>query len=522
MPFRTLLANTTPKGKAVLAASALGIVAALLLMVKLASAPSYTTMLTGLDPAETGKITAALDSSGVGYEIKNNGTALAVDKGKVAQARIALAEQGLPAKGQPGFELFDKQKLGASDFQQKVTYQRALEGQIATTIGQVQGVGGAPVSLVLPEDQLFSEDQTPATAAVLLNGPSSNLDPSAVRGIASLVSSSVKGLKPQNVSITDSAGQLVWPTSEASAASGGTANKLSTQSRFNTSLQGSLDAMLAQTVGPGKARVQVSSDLNVDQSTLDKLTYAKKGVPLKQTKENERLRGGGSAAGGAARSARHPPPLAGGAGGPPGWSSSLPSYAASGGGGGTSNYNRTSTQTDFGVDKTVQRTKVAPGQINRLSVGLVVDKWVPPAQVAQLKNAVSAAAGIDAKRGDFLNVSQVAFAKPATTAPVAGPLGGMLQYAKYGAAGLGLLAFLSFLMRQLKRRERESLGEPTWLRQIESPTTLADLEAGRTTRMPALPTDMPEPSVTRMSAESIAEKDPERVAQQIRTWMEQD
>jgi flagellar M-ring protein FliF len=506
MPFRTLLANTTPKGKAVLAASALGIVAALVIMVKLASAPSYTTMLTGLDPAETGKITSALDSSGVGYEIKNNGTALAVDKGKVAQARIALAEQGLPAKGQPGFELFDKQKLGASDFQQKVTYQRALEGQIATTIGQVQGVGGATVSLVLPEDQLFSEDQTPATAAVLLNGPSSNLDPSAVRGIASLVSSSVKGLKAQNVSITDSTGQLLWPTSEASAANGGAVSKLTAQTRYNASLQGSLDAMLAQTLGAGKARVQVSSDLNVDKSTLDKLTYAKKGVPLKQTNESERLRGGGSTAGGAAGS-----------------SSNLPSYAASGAGGGNSNYQRKSTQTDFGVDKTVQRTKVAPGQINRLSVGLVVDKSVPPAQVAQLKNAVSAAAGIDAKRGDVLNVSQVAFAKPATTAPAAGPLGGgMLDYAKYAAAGLGLLAFLFFVMRHLKRRERESLGEPTWLRQIEAPTTLADLEAGRTTRMPAMAAEMPGPSATRLSAESIAENDPERVAQQIRTWMEED
>src|ERR671933_1359552 len=507
MPFRTLLANTTPKGKAVLAASALGIVAALVIMVKLASAPSYTTMLTGLDPAETGKITAALDSSGVGYEIKNNGTALAVDKGKVAQARIALAEQGLPAKGQPGFELFDKQKLGASDFQQKVTYQRALEGQIASTIGQVQGVGGAQVSLVLPEDQLFSEDQTPATAAVLLQGSSAGLDPSAVRGIASLVSSSVKGLKPQNVSITDATGQLLWPTSEASAANGGSANKLTTQSRFNTSLQGSLDAMLAQTLGPGKAHVQVSSDLNVDQSTLDKLTYAKKGVPLKQTNETERLRGGGGGAGGAA-----------------GTAGNLPGYAQAGAGGSNSNYQRRSTQTDFGVDKTIQRTKVAPGQINRLSVGLVVDKSVPPAQVAQLKNAVSAAAGIDAKRGDVLNVSQVAFAKPATTAPAAGPLGsgGMLDYAKYGAAGLGLLAFLFFVMRHLKRRERESLGEPTWLRQIQAPTPLADLEAGRTTRMPAVPAEMPGPSATRLSAESIAEKDPERVAQQIRTWMEED
>ena len=96
---------------------------------------------------------------------------------------------------------------------------------------------------------------------------------------------------------------------------------------------------------------------------------------------------------------------------------------------------------------------------------------------------MSAAAGIDAKRGDVLNVSQVAFAKPATTAPAAGPAGDIMGYAKYGAVGLGLLAFLFFVMRHLKKRERESLGEPTWLRQIEAPTTLADLEAGRTTRM---------------------------------------
>jgi flagellar M-ring protein FliF len=506
MPFRTLLANTTPKGKAVLAASVVGVLVLMFVMVKVASAPSYATMLTGLDPAETGKITAALDEKGVQYELKNNGTALGVVKSQIPQARIALAEKGLPGKGQPGFELFDKQKLGASDFQQKVTYQRALEGQIASTIGQVQGVSGAQVSLVLPEDQLFSEEQSPATAAVLLSGSSTNLDPSAVRGIASLVSSSVKGLKSQNVSITDSSGQLLWPNSDSGGDTGtGTANKLTAQSRFNAQLQGSLDAMLVQTLGAGKARVQVSSDLNVDQSTLDKLTYAKKGIPLKQTEETERLRGGGSTSGGASGSA-----------------SNLPSYAGSAAGGSNSNYQRKSTQTDFGVDKTVQRTKVAPGQVNRLSVGLVVDKSVPPAQVAQLKNAVSAAAGVDAKRGDVLNVSQVAFAKPATTAPAAGPVGNIMDYAKYGAAGLGVLAFLFFMMRQLKRRERESLGEPTWLRQIEAPTTLADLEAGRTTRMPALPADMPEPSASRVSAESIAEKDPERVAQQIRTWMQED
>ena len=504
MPFRSLLANTTTKGKVVMAASALAVLAVMLVMFKVASAPSYTTMLTGLDPAETGKITAALDSSGVGYQIENNGTGLAVVKGQVAQARIALAEKGLPGKGQPGFELFDKQKLGASDFQQKVTYQRALEGQIASTIGQIQGVSGAQVSLVLPEDQLFSQDQTPATAAVLLSGSATSLDPSAVRGIASLVSSSVKGLKPANVSITDASGTLLWPNSDSSAGSGG-ANKLTAQARYNTQLQGSLDAMLVQTLGADKARVQVSSDLNVDETSLDKLTYAKKGVPLKTTDETERLRGTGGASGGTTGSA-----------------SNLPSYATSGSAGGNSNYQRKSTQTDFGVNKTVQRTKVAPGQVNRLSVGLVVDKSVPPAQVAQIKSAVSAAAGIDTTRGDVLNVSQVAFAKPAAAAPAAGPAGDIMGYAKYGAVGVGLLAFLFFVMRHLKKRERESLGEPTWLRQIEAPTTLADLEAGRTTRMGALAGEMPGPSATRLSAERIAEDDPERVAQQIRTWMQED
>jgi len=505
MPFRSLLANTTTKGKVVMAASALAVLAVMLVMFKVASAPSYTTMLTGLDPAETGKITAALDSSGVSYQIENNGTGLAVVKGQVAQARIALAEKGLPGKGQPGFELFDKQKLGASDFQQKVTYQRALEGQIASTIGQIQGVSGAQVSLVLPEDQLFSQDQTPATAAVLLSGSATSLDPSAVRGIASLVSSSVKGLKPASVSITDASGTLLWPNSDSGGGSGGGVNKLTAQARYNTQLQGSLDAMLVQTLGADKARVQVSSDLNVDETSLDKLTYAKKGVPLKTTDETERLRGTGGASGGTTGSA-----------------SNLPSYATSGAAGGNSNYQRKSTQTDFGVNKTVQRTKVAPGQVNRLSVGLVVDKSVPAAQVAQIKNAVSAAAGIDAKRGDVLNVSQVAFAKPAAAAPAAGPAGDIMGYAKYGAVGLGLIAFLFFVMRHLKKRERESLGEPTWLRQIEAPTTLADLEAGRTTRMGALAGEMPGPTATRLSAERIAEEDPERVAQQIRTWMQED
>jgi flagellar M-ring protein FliF len=492
-----LLANLTPRGRIVLAGSALALVALVFFGMQIAGRPSYSLISSGLDPATTGKVTAALDAKGITYELRNNGTALAVEKSQTAQARIALAGAGLDngSATQPGFELFDKQKLGSSDFQQKVTYQRALEGQIAQTIQQVQGVDGAQVRLVLAEDQLFSDTATPATAAVLLNSSTSSLDPGAVRGIAQLVSSSVKGLKPANVSITDGSGELLWPRGDAGA-SGGTASKQAVQSRYEAQVEANLNAMLLRTLGPGKAEVQVSADVNADEATKDELTYGKS-TPLKQTTETEKLTGGAGGAGAAGAAAN------------------IPSYAQ-GAAGGSSKYNRSSTTKDYGVDKTVTRTKVAPGGVNRLAVALVVDTSVPKAELPAIRAAVSSAAGILPTRGDTIALSQVAFAKPtAVAAPGASPVGGMLGYAKIGAAALALLVFLFFSARQLRRREGETLvREPKWLSEIEAPTTLAQLERPRESSLPERTDD-----TARLQVEELAEREPERVAQQIRSWM---
>jgi flagellar M-ring protein FliF len=491
-----LLSNLTPRGRLVLVGCAAALIALVFLGMQIAGRPSYALISSGLDPAQTGKVTAALDAQGIGYELRNNGTALAVEKSQTAQARIALASAGLDggAASQPGFELFDKQKLGSSDFQQKVTYQRALEGQIAQTIGQVQGVSGVQVRLVLAEDQLFSDNATPATAAVLLENSTNQLDPGAVRGIAQLVSSSVKGLKPSNVSITDGSGELLWPRGDAGA--GGTVSKQAVQSRYEAQVEAGLQALLTRTLGPGKAEVQVSADVNADQATKDELTYGKS-TPLKQVDETEKLKGGSGGAGAA------------------GTASNIPSYAQSAAGG-SSNYDRKSTTKDFGVDKTVTRTKVAPGGVNRLNVALVVDKSVPKAELPAIQAAVSGAAGILPSRGDTIAVSQVAFAKPAAVAaPGASPVGGMLGYAKIGALALALLGFLFFSARQLRRREGETLvREPNWLREIEAPTTLANLERPRESALPAR-TENP----ARLQVEELAEQEPERVAQQLRTWM---
>src|SRR3954469_4554037 len=114
--------------KAILAVSSVAIIAILFFMLKLATAPSYTLLSSGLDPAQTGKITAALDEQGITYELRSNGTSLAVQKAQMGQAGVAVASQGVSAGGagtQPGYELLDKSKLGSSQFQQQVTYQRA-------------------------------------------------------------------------------------------------------------------------------------------------------------------------------------------------------------------------------------------------------------------------------------------------------------------------------------------------------------------------------------------------------------
>jgi flagellar M-ring protein FliF len=495
------------RGKIVLAVSALAIVVVAALLFKVASAPSYTTLQAGIDPAKTGKITAALDQAGVQYKLENNGTAIGVVSGQESKARVALAGQGLSSgTSQPGFELLDKQKLGASTFQQQIAYQRALEGQIAQTIGQIDGISGAQVQLTLPKDDIFADEKQPATAAVLLSADSSTIDPAAVRGIASLVSSSVQDLKPENVTITDASGAMLWPQGDGSDGTSA-ASKPAAEARYDAQMQSTLGALIARTVGSDKAQVQVHSDLNVDQSTQEKLQYAKKGTPLHTTKETESLKGSGATGGGTAGAAAN-----------------LPTYAQNAtSGGGNSNYKRSTGTTDFGVDKTVTRTKIAPGAINKLDVALLVDKSVPAAQATALKNAVAAAAGINTKRGDTMTQSTVVFAKP-KAAP--GPAGlpvppAFVTPLKYGGIGLASILFLFFVTKALRRREQEALPMPTWLTEIEGPRPLAELERNVGAPAQALP-QLSAADQRRNNVESLVSEQPERVAQQLRAWIAED
>jgi flagellar M-ring protein FliF len=504
------------RGKITLAACVLGFLAASLFIVKMASKPSYTTVMTGVDPAKTSQITSALTAAGVPFELQNGGTAVAVQKGKETAANVALASKGLnTGTTQPGFEILDKQKLGASSQQQQVAYQRGLEGEIANTISQIDGAQGATVNLTLGQDNLFADESQPATAAVLIPSDASGMDPNAVKGIANLVASSVPNLKASGVTITDGSGTMLWPQGDGSGdATTGLPSKTSAEARYNTSVESDLQSLLDRTLGPNKAQVEVHSDLNVDKTDLQKLTYDPKNVvPLTSEKSDESLKGTGTTSGGKS-----------------GTTPNLPSYASQNAtGGGNSNYKNKTEKLTNGAGKTITKTQVAPGAVNRMDVAVMLDKSVKltPAQMSQLKASLGSAAGLQiATRKDTLNVTQGLTFAPTQAAPKSGPIPAAFSGILKGVGiGLGALLFLFFVTRHLRKRERgELIDEPSWLRSLEASRPQAELMP-----MPDFAPDAGASEVSiatadprRQQLDNIIHDEPERVAAHLRQWVTED
>src|ERR1700722_5935619 len=508
MPTAALVSRLTPRGWLIAGAAAVVSILFIYLFVNTVSKPSYTTLVSGVEPSQTGKMTSTLAAQGIAYELQNNGTAIAVQANESSKARVALAGANLLGNTQPGFSLFEKQNLGESNFQQQVTYQRALQGQLEETIDSVQGVSGAQVELVLPssQNQIFGENQNASSAAVLLWGTSS-LSASSVRGIAQLVTSSVSGLQLSKVTITDASGELLWTQAGGAGGGSGTSGQGAEQ-RYDQSTAASLDAMLAQTLGAGKAQVLVYANMNVDQTTKESLEYGKAGTPLQQSKSVETLAGNGTTAGGTTGTAN----------------------LTTTGAGGKSNYKHETTPSSLGVSKTVPPSTIAPGTVESQHVSVLLDKSVPASALPAIREAITNAAGIQTKRGDTISIGQVAFAKSATAAAAASS---PLRMAKYVLVGIGSLLFLFFTTRTLRKREKETIDEPKWLRELDAPMRLSELERETAPRT-AVAMAAASPSngggagaqaqdgeSIREQVEQLVDREPDRVAQQLRSWMQE-
>lgn len=487
-----------------------------------ASAPSYTPLYSNLAPADASAIIDQLDANGTPYKLADGGNTIMVSQDAVYASRIALSGEGLPSSSDSGYSILDNQSLSTSQFQEETDFKRAMEGELANTIEAIDGVDTAVVHLAIPAKQVFSDTQDPTTASVLVQTRAGvTLQPEQVRAIVSLVSSSIDGLQPDMVSVADSTGRVLSAPGDALGA--GTDARSEQVNEFQDQTRSAVQAMLDRVVGPGNAAVQVTADLNFDKTVTNTTRYFGKPnvAALSATSSEERYTspGGTSSLTGVV--------------GPDGQMAS-PFSGAGSGGAGTSKYLKKSKTSDNAVDTTVESREAAPGGIASLHVGVVLDTrasaLIDPGTVQAL---VASSLGIQPKRGDTVDVTQLPFDRTAEQA-AAKELAAAATADKSAArttmlrnGGLILLIALMLLLAWFKSRRRVKARDQATHYMVEQIRRDA---AERGQSQPAL--EAPPAALIALEArendvsdgirEEIAamvERQPEDVAQLLRGWL---
>jgi len=231
-----------------------------------AMAPAMVPLFQGLPMEEVGAITQRLDEAAIEYTLERGGTALAVAEGDLARARVALAQEGYPSRGEPGWELFDQAAWGMTDFTQRVNYRRALEGELERTISTMRGVERAQVHLAIQKRSVLKPTGPAAQASVVVALRSgARPDQSMVEGIASLVAGSVEGMEKEYVTILDDSGRLLSTKDSEFDPAGLTARQLAIQREVEKHLEDKAYQLVEPVVGTGNITVQVAAFLNFDQ-----------------------------------------------------------------------------------------------------------------------------------------------------------------------------------------------------------------------------------------------------------------
>jgi flagellar M-ring protein FliF len=225
----------------------------------------YTLLYSNLAPEDAARVIEVLQKNSVDYRITGGGSGVMVPAARVGEMKVLLAGEGLPAGGLTGYELFDDQGLGVSEFTQNVNYRRAQEGELARSIGTIKGVEKARVHLVIPKPSLFKEDRRPPSASVVLNlARPGDLRPDQVQAVQRLVASSVEGLAPEQVTILDSFGNLL--SRDAFGEAGGLSTaQLELRQQVESYLARKAQSTLESVLGPGAALVRVNTELDFEQ-----------------------------------------------------------------------------------------------------------------------------------------------------------------------------------------------------------------------------------------------------------------
>jgi flagellar M-ring protein FliF len=444
--------------------AAMGVVSALLLgffgfIIMRVSQPVMAPLYSELTLSDSAAIVKTLDAQGVQYEIRNDGAQILVPRDKVARLRMTLAEKGVPAGGNVGYEIFDKSDaLGTTSFVQNINHLRALEGELARTIASIDRVASARVHLVIPDRQLFQRDRKEPTAAIALK-LRGQLEPQQIKAIQYLAAAAVEGLKPNRVSVVDENGRLLAASGEDDPQNALATTLQERSQAFERKLETQVEGILASIVGQGRARVRVTADLDFSRVTQTQDTYDPNGQVVRSEQTEEE----------ASTSAQTDKGVSVGG--------QVPGNQQNQNNPGSRENSTTTKETrNYDNSKTTRTEVTEAGRIKRLSVAVLVDGvytsgnggelvYAPrqQADLDQIAAYVRSAVGFDQGRGDQVQVVNLRFAEPPTSLPLEAKKDGfmalldfskddIMRFAEMGVLFLMTLLVLLVVVRPLLKQ----------------------------------------------------------------------
>ena len=376
----------------------------------------YEVLYSRLGAEDAGAITAELKSQRVPYKLSSDGTAIEVENGRASALRIDLAVKGLPSKGNVGFEIFDAQKLGATDLVQKTNLMRAVTGELERSITSLPEIEMARVHLAIPTETLFIEDKKDPTASVVIKvARGASLAKAQLLGIVNLVVSAVSGLTPDNVSVIDTEGGLIW-SRETNKPGFLNDDQMRQKALFEDGLKRRIQAMMERVVGPDKVITSVSAELDLKEVVTKEDIYDPDRTAIRsEQKIQERSIGPARAMAGIPNAT---------------YELGTANRQNAGNLGNQEQYSRTEETNNYEVTNIKRQTISKAGDLKRVSVSVLLDGFyvkneagerefmpLPAELLGHLEDAIKGVVGFDAKRGDMVSISSVQFARPEEISP---------------------------------------------------------------------------------------------------------
>ncbi len=507
----------TPKNIALLTAGLLLISILGYVAYKATTSVNYGVLYTNLSPDDAGRILTVLQEENIPYKVEGNGSIIMVPKDKVHEIRLKLAAKGLPSSQTVGFEIFEEPKMGITQFQENVNFLRALEGELARTIRQLDPVQDVRVNIALPKESIFvREEEEPKASVVLKLWPGKDLTKEQVKAVVFLVSHAVPRLKKENVTVVDNRGRVLSDLLDEESQLAATDKTVQLKKKLERQIERNIQSMLAKALGSDKVVVRASVELEIGKvQQKDEIVDPDKVAVVSERKIQEKIQ------------ETETPAVT-----PPGTPTNVPPVMQGTQTVVTRNNSKKDQTKNYEVTKSYIDTKKNVFKIKRLSVGVLIDgkyekqvdeegnvsyKFIPrsPEEIKTYESLIKSAIGYDPKRGDQITVVSVPFEVKPEKRKEEQPVQNYILIGGIAVLVLLILMVAVFMvLRTLKKKKKEEITLPPGVTPEMAAGVYAMHEKGEEFKLEK------EPAFQKLI--EIAEESPELIADLVSKWLKEE